>query len=445
MNISILTVFPELFTPFVTTSLLKKSTEKGLVNFDVTSYFDFVGPKERIDAPTFGHGAGMLLKPLVVEKAINHREEKWGKAFRIFFSPHGKAMDQTMLKDVAQRVQNENHLMLVTGRYEGMDDRVEQEYADLIVSVGDFVVMGGDIPAMLFLEGLLRYIPGVVGRAESVEHDSFSGPFVDNPEFTEPVTWQPKPITGASRRETYEVPEVIRSGNHAAIAAWQDEQAAHRTVIHHFNWFRKSAMTKEQQRLGADQIPPHYAVLMHTDVLIKDQGEQKEGTTSVTSFDIHDIARSARTYGIKNYFIVTKLIDQQRVVQRLLDFWQTGAGPDYNVERFEAVKIVQLLDSLAVCIEKIEAQEGKTPVLVATSARTIDHPNLISFFDQEKVWESGRPVLFVFGTGRGLTPQLLNKSDFLLTPVGGLSDFNHLSVRSAVAIVFDRWLGWNKR
>src|SRR5579859_779471 len=104
MNISIITVFSDIYTSFLQTSLIKKASEKGLVHFDVTSYFSFVGPKERIDAPTFGHGAGMLIKPEVVQKAIESQEHTKGKAFKVFFSPQGKKLDQRYLQELAHKI-----------------------------------------------------------------------------------------------------------------------------------------------------------------------------------------------------------------------------------------------------------------------------------------------------------------------------------------------------
>jgi tRNA (guanine37-N1)-methyltransferase len=434
MNFSILTVFPEIIQPFLTTSLLKKATEKKLVTFDVTSYFSFAQPQERIDAPTFGPGSGMLLKPSIVQKAIEAKEKEHGKAFKIFFSPQGEKLDQNLLQKIATKILSHDHVLLACARYEGMDARVEEEYADLTVSVGDYVVMGGDVPAMIFLEGLLRFLPGVIGRQESVEQDSFTGPFVDYPEYTEPVVWKGK-----------SVPEIVRSGNHGAIAQWRAQQAAEKTIRDHFEWFRSSAMTEDQKELGRSYIPPHYVVLMHSEVVVKDQGEKREGTTSVTSLDIHDIARSARTYGLEEYFIVTKLADQQKVVERLLEFWKTTVGLEYNPERFEAVSRTHLAQDIDEVIKKIEEREGKAPLLVATSARSSEHSNVITYHDQKRVWAHDRPVLFVLGTGRGLTGQLLDRCDFLLEPIQGFSEFNHLSVRSAAAIIFDRWLGWNPK
>lgn len=431
MNISILSVFPDMYDCFLETSLVGRARQAGVVTFDIDAYASFAKPGSRIDAPTFGHGAGMLIKPEIVQKAVEAKQQAFGPAFKVFFSPHGKKLDQALLRTMAHKVAQQGHLMLLPARYEGMDARVEQEYADEIISIGDFVLMGGDLPAMMLIESLLRLVPGIVGRAESVERDSFTGPFVDHPEYTEPVVWK-----------QHEVPPVIRSGNHAAMQEWRAQQAAQRTVLHHFDWLRASSMDDEQKKRAKKKIPPHYAVLMHGDVLIGP--ECSEGTTSVTSIDIHDIARSTRTFGVEQFFIVTPLNDQQKIVQKLLDFWQKGVGIEYNPERHDALKDVRVFASLEAVCQQIEAKEGARPLIVTTSAREWPEKS-ISYYDQETVWESRRPVLFVFGTGRGLSDQVMKKSDFVLLPVEGFSDFNHLSVRSAVATVLDRWMGINRK
>lgn len=433
MKISILSAFPELYTSFLQTSLIKRAQDNGHVSIETDSFFSHVAPKERIDAPTFGHGAGMLIRPDVVEKAIAQAEGSRGQAFKIFFSPHGKKLTQEDLQSLFKRIEAQGHLMLIPARYEGMDARLEQEYADEIVSIGDFVLMGGDLPAMVFLEGLLRLIPGVVGKQGSVEHDSFSGPFVDYPEYTTPVVWRDK-----------EVPEVVRSGNHAALKRWRMEQSIKRTIENnHFDWLRSSRITQEEKKLVAQIIPHHYVALFHSSVKIGP--ELQEGTTSVTSIDVHDIARSSKTYGVSGYFIVTPLKDQQRIVQTMLDFWQTDQGISYNQGRHEAIRPVQIKNDLQAVIDAIVEQEGKNPIVIATSARDLDHERMITFFDQGLVWVQDRPVLFVFGTGKGFTEEFLERCDYLLLPVGGLPEFNHLSVRSAVAIILDRWMGLGRR
>ncbi len=430
MNISILSVFKELYGPFLQTSLLKRAQENDIVSIEVASFSDFVSPKKRIDAPTFGPGAGMLIKPMVVEKAIQSFEGRKGDAFKIFFSPQGKKLDQSLLKTIAKKAQDAGHLMLIPARYEGMDARVEDEYADMTVSVGDFVLMGGDIPAMMLLEGMLRLIPGVVGKQESVEQESFSGPFLDYPEYTEPVEWHG--IT---------VPEIVRSGNHAAIEKWRTEQAAKKTVLNNFAWLRAYPVTDAQKKLAASYIPSHYLALMHDEVCTGP--EHTVGTTSVMSIDIHDIARSSSTYGMKQFFIVTPLIDQQKIIKKFFSFWRSDSGIAYNANRNEALNVVSVVDRLEAAIAEVEKKEGKKPLLIGTSARETTGKT-ISFYDQELIFKEGRPVILLLGTGQGLSDQLIDRCDYVLNPIQGFSDFNHLSVRSAAAIVMDRWLGLNE-
>ncbi len=432
MKISILSVFPDLFKPFLSASLIGRAQKSGLVSFDLVDYRSHCAPKERIDAPTYGHDAGMLMRPEVVERAIEAQDAKHGPSFKIFLSPQGKKLDQSRAVALARKIAQQEHVTLVTARYEGIDSRVVQHYADEVISVGDVVLMGGDVPAMMLLEAVLRHLPGVVGRQESVEKESFMGPFLDAPVFAPPVTWK-----------GYEVPEIVRSGDHAAIARWQEDEAAHKSVIGHFDWIRQSQLSAQQRQLVRKHIPAHYVALMHSEVLTR--GQKGAGDTSVTSLDIHDIARSAATYDLQKYYVVTALCDQQRITEQLLDFWQTGAGITYNPQRHEAVQRVAVMPNLDEAIADLKKREGAEPIVIATSARSVEHRAVIDFGDQEKVWSLGRPVLILLGTGQGLAPSVLERSDFVLAPVRGFADFNHLSVRSAAAIIFDRWLGWQRQ
>lgn len=428
MNISVLTLFPELYQSFFNASLLKRAEEKGLISPHTVNLLSYAEPKKRIDDTTFGHNAGMLIKPDIVQMAIDDAESARGCAYKIILSPQGKKLTQHRLQELYNRIAKKQHLMLIASRYEGLDARVEEHYADEVISVGDFVVMGGDIPAMLLLEGLLRFMPGVVGNEESVQKDSFSGAFVDYPEYTRPVEWK-----------GMLVPEVLRSGNHAAIEDWRQEKAAQKTALHHFNWFRSVPTNQKEQVLVKKYIPNHYVALMHGQIRLK---EGRVGTTSVTSLDIHDIARSSATYGLQQFFIVTPLEDQKKLVQTMLDFWNDEKiGGDYNKHRHEAVRLVSLQHDLDEVIAEIEKKEGKKPIIIGTSARSQDMHDAITYFDQEKVWQHNRPILFLFGTGFGMSDELLQRCDYMLLPLEGLSKFNHLSVRSAAAIIFDKWLG----
>lgn len=430
MKISVLTLFPDLYKPFFSTSLIKKAQEKGLLSVEVKDFFSYVAPKERIDSPIVGHGSGMLVKPEVVEKAIEEQDAQHGKSFKIFFSPQGKKLDQVLAAQLAQKLTAYEHVTLVASRYEGIDQRVETFYADEVISIGDYVLMGGDLPAMVLLESVLRFFPGVVGKEESVQKDSFMGPFVDFPSYTTPVEWK-----------GFKIPDILRSGNHGAVDAYREEHAIQKSVIAHFEWVRSYPLSPEQVKKVAKKIPKHYVVLMHSQVSVNGL----IGNSSVTSLDMHDIARSSSTYGLENYFIVTPLKDQKQIVNTLLDFWQTDVGLNYNPHRHESIRKVVLKDTIEEVIEFIAQKERKKPLVISTSAKEQAPEKAITYFDQQKVWSQDRPVLLVLGTGQGLSQEFIDSCDYLLLPINGFSSYNHLSVRSAAAIIFDRWLGRNRK
>lgn len=162
--------------------------------------------------------------------------------------------------------------------------------------------------------------------------------------------------------------------------------------------------------------------------------------TNVTNFDIHDIARASRTYGVEKYFIVNRLKEQLSFVARVLEHWRIGVGSEYNPKRQTALGMVELAETLEDVLKTFPVK----PLIVATSARELPIPR-ISFADlRAKVWDkSSAPILLVFGTGFGLGDDVLNQADLLLAPLKGAShdDYRHLSVRSAVSIVLDRLLG----
>lgn len=427
MNISIITLFPDLYDSFLKTSLIGRAIEKGLVKVNLTNIFDYAGSKTRIDSPVFGHGSGMLIRPDVVQMAINDQEKICDKSYKICFSPQGRKLDQTVLKELLLK----SNIMLLPARYEGMDHRVEETYFDLTLSIGDYVLMGGDLPAMVLLEGLIRLLPDVVSSKNSIEEESFAGPFLDYPSYTTPVIWN-----------GLKVPDVIRSGNHKEILNWQREFAIKKTIYNNFQWLKSHIKSPQDIKDTKDKLPSHYIVLMHDQVLVE---TERIGTSSVTSLDIHDIARSACTYGLKKYFIVTPLSDQQKIVKKLLNFWLEESGINYNINRHQAIKNVILVSSLQEVISEIKKLENSEPILIATTAKVKNHNNVINYYDQEKVWARKKPILFVLGTARGLSPSLLDSCDYLLEPIKGFSDYNHLSVRSAAAIIFDRWLGINPK
>jgi len=189
----------------------------------------------------------------------------------------------------------------------------------------------------------------------------------------------------------------------------------------------------------ATEKPPLYIALVHWPVLGK-KGD--EVATSITHFDIHDIARVSKAYGAKKYFIIHKMEEQLMYVSRVLSHWNTGEGAGLNPMRQMALAGIELSKSIEQAVSKVNELEGQKPLVVATAARSLDTGNLVTFRGLRESFEE-QPVLMLFGTGYGLTQKVLSEADALLEPIKGVStqDYRHLSVRSAVSICLDRLFG----
>jgi len=180
-----------------------------------------------------------------------------------------------------------------------------------------------------------------------------------------------------------------------------------------------------------------YVALLHYPVYNK---KMEVITTSITNLDIHDIARVARTYDVDGFFLVHPLTTQRELAGQILDYWQQGYGGEYNPDRKEAFRIVRLASSLEEVLETITRETGQEPKTVATDARV--YPNTVGYgaLRNEMAAQTGTYVV-LFGTGWGLARELMMQTDFILEPIAAGSSYNHLSVRSAVAIILDRLLG----
>ncbi|VWL85058.1 RNA methyltransferase [Oceanivirga miroungae] len=162
--------------------------------------------------------------------------------------------------------------------------------------------------------------------------------------------------------------------------------------------------------------------------------------TSVTNFDIHDISRACRTYDINKYFIITPVESQIELTNRIIGFWKEGDGIGFNKDRNDAFLNTYVVESIEKAIDRIKDETGKTPIILTTSARHFD--NSISYENMSKmIFEKNEPVLLLFGTGFGLTDEIMDMSTYILDPIRANTRYNHLSVRSAVSIILDRLLG----
>ena len=162
-------------------------------------------------------------------------------------------------------------------------------------------------------------------------------------------------------------------------------------------------------------------------------------TAAVTNLDLHDISRAVRTYGVQKFYVITPLSDQQALVGQIVSHWVQGMGATYNPDRREALELIQVENSIEEVIKKIHITCGERPKTVATSAKM--GPRNIGFHDFRKMLESGAPYIIMLGTAWGLTEEFISSADYVLQPIQGSTDYNHLSVRSAAAIILDRLLG----
>lgn len=181
----------------------------------------------------------------------------------------------------------------------------------------------------------------------------------------------------------------------------------------------------------------YYIALLHYPVYNR-QGNIV--ATAVANMDIHDIARAAKTFGIRRFYIVTPIDAQQAFIRKVLDHWLTGYGSTFNPSRKEALEIVAFAKSLDECMAEITTLSGKMPRMVVTGASLSDGVMEATAL-KDRMQQDGDPYLFLFGTGWGLTEDVVGKGDYRLAPIRGAADYNHLSVRSAVAIMLDRLLG----
>ncbi|TSC65595.1 MAG: tRNA (guanine37-N1)-methyltransferase [Candidatus Berkelbacteria bacterium Gr01-1014_85] len=217
MRIDILTLFPEMFIGPFSESILARAQAQNLVEIQIHQLRDFATDKHgTVDDTPYGGGPGMVLKIDILARAIRSIAELSTKPpLVVLLTPTGIRLTQSVLRD---RLLNQQRLLLICGHYEGFDDRITQ-YIDLELSLGDFVLTGGEIAAMAVTDALVRLMPGVLGDDDSSQHDSFNiNNLLDHPSYTRPLEF-----------EGQRVPDILLSGNHAAIAAWRLEQAIRRT------------------------------------------------------------------------------------------------------------------------------------------------------------------------------------------------------------------------
>jgi len=217
VKIDILTLFPEMFDALLGSSILGKAVERGIIEVNVVNIRDFSRDKHRrVDDYPYGGGAGMVMMPQPIHEAIASVKKGCPDARVILTSPRGKPFVQ----EKAVALSRQSHLVILCGHYEGVDQRVIDSMVDEEVSIGDYVLTGGELPAMVIVDAVARLLPGVIGSLKSLEEESFTGGLLEYPQYTRPAEFM-----------GMKVPEVLLSGNHKRIEEWKREKAIEATRV----------------------------------------------------------------------------------------------------------------------------------------------------------------------------------------------------------------------
>ncbi|MCI6004102.1 MAG: tRNA (guanosine(37)-N1)-methyltransferase TrmD [Blautia sp.] len=217
MNFHVLTLFPEMILQGMNTSITGRAIARGLLSIEAVNIRDYAFNKhQKVDDYPYGGGAGMLMQAEPVYLAYESIAQRIGKKPRVvFLTPQGKVFNQSMAREMAQ----EEDLVFLCGHYEGIDERVLEEIVTDYVSIGDYVLTGGELPAMVMMDSISRMVPGVLNNQESGETESFAGNLLEYPQYSRPEEWHGK-----------KVPDVLLSGHHANIEKWRREQSILRTA-----------------------------------------------------------------------------------------------------------------------------------------------------------------------------------------------------------------------
>lgn len=236
MIFEIVTTFPEMIESAAGESILGRSQRKGLISVDAVNLRDFTTDRHHTtDDSPFGGGPGMVMKPEPVFEAVETLiSRRPGKARVVLLTPQGRRFDQAM----AEQLAGENHIIMICGRYEGVDERIRQHLVTDEISIGDYVLTGGELAAMVVVDAVARLLPGVLGDESSAESESFSCGLLEYPQYTRPAEYR-----------GYSVPEVLLSGNHEEIRKWRRRQSLERTLRKRPDLLETAPLTDEDKRI----------------------------------------------------------------------------------------------------------------------------------------------------------------------------------------------------
>ncbi|WP_181348811.1 tRNA (guanosine(37)-N1)-methyltransferase TrmD [Thalassobacillus sp. CUG 92003] len=233
MHIDVLTLFPEMFEGVLQSSILKRAQEQSAFSYQYVNFRDYTENKHnKVDDYPYGGGAGLVLTPQPIFDAVEHvQQQRASKPRVILLSPQGSTFTQQKAEELAE----EDHLIFICGHYEGYDERIRQHLVTDELSIGDYVLTGGELGAMVMMDAVIRLLPGVLGNDQSASLDSFSNGLLEHPHYTRPADFR-----------GWTVPDVLRSGNHAKIDEWRHYQSVKRTFERRSDLLLNRSLTEQE-------------------------------------------------------------------------------------------------------------------------------------------------------------------------------------------------------
>ena len=237
MRFDVLTLFPELFSSFLKETILGRAVKAGLVDIRLVNIRSFARGRHLVaDDTPFGGGQGMVMKPGPISRALESIDRIKDRSLVLLLTPQGRTFDQPLAWDLSRMEQ----LILICGRYEGVDERIRTTCVDRELSIGDYVLSGGEMAAMVVMDAVSRLVPGVLGGEKSAQEDSFEDGLLEYPQYTRPRVF-----------ENQEVPEILLSGDHEKIRVWRRTESLKRTLERRPDLLEKAALTEEDKRILA--------------------------------------------------------------------------------------------------------------------------------------------------------------------------------------------------
>jgi len=235
INFDILSIFPEMFHSPLNFSLLKKAREKGLININLHNIRDWADDRHKMtdDAP-YGGGCGMVMKIEPVQKALSALKKKHRKSLVVLITPQGEVFNQK----IAEELSREKRIVIICGRYEGFDERIREHLVDREISMGDYILTGGELGAMVLIDAVSRLVEGVLGNPESTCSESFSQNLLEYPQYTRPAEYK-----------GWKVPDVLISGNHAEIERWRHNESLKRTCKRRPDLLKKMRLSAKDKEI----------------------------------------------------------------------------------------------------------------------------------------------------------------------------------------------------